>query len=62
MLVLGRKLGDGVTLILPDGREVNVVVVGLRRGSSRLSVQVGIDAPSDVQIRRYTRERRDGED
>ncbi|MDE3224721.1 MAG: carbon storage regulator CsrA [Nitrospirota bacterium] len=44
MLVLTRKLGEGITI----GDDIRVVVLEMKAGQVRL----GIEAPSDVQVHR----------
>lgn len=51
MLVLGRKLGDVVTIETPEGRKITVTVVNLRNHS----VRIGFDAPPDFKITRNER-------
>lgn len=46
MLVLTRKPGQSITLRLPDGRQIRVIVTKATWGQCR----IGIDAPSDVNI------------
>lgn len=48
MLVLNRSVDESITLTLPDGRTILVMICDLGRDN----VQVGINAPLDVQILR----------
>ena len=48
MLVLSRLVHEKVVVTLPDGREMEVVVVEIARGKVRL----GFAAPKDVKIMR----------
>ena len=46
MLVLTRKKGEGITLILPTGEKIHLVTLGAG------SVRIGICAPSSIKILR----------
>ena len=46
MLILHRKDGERVLLVLPDGRELVVTVVRRAHGGVRL----GFDTPRDVKV------------
>jgi carbon storage regulator CsrA len=48
MLVLGRRLGEEIVIIPPDGREIVVRLVELRGHGSIL--RVGINADTDVKV------------
>jgi len=48
MLIVSRKVHQGVIIGLPDGRKVRVVLVGTDRGKCK----IGVDAPSDVRVDR----------
>jgi len=48
MLVVSRKLGESVTIDLPDGRVIKVTLTEVGLGKAR----IGIDAPRDVNIAR----------
>lgn len=48
MLVLSRKIQQGVIVDLPGGEELKVVVANIKGGVVRL----GIEAPQHVAIRR----------
>lgn len=47
MLVTNRRIGDWITLVLPDSRKVRVLVKSIdgRR------VKLGVDASRDVNVR-----------
>ena len=51
MLVLGRKVNEMLVIGLPDGREVVVSVVEVKRESGM--VRLGIVAPADVRVDRF---------
>lgn len=44
MLVLGRNVDEAITLILPEGRQIQIIIV---RGCD---VRIGIEAPKDILI------------
>ena len=46
MLILTRKLQEGVTVLLPDGRRLRVCLVTVDRGKARL----GFEGPPDVKF------------
>lgn len=46
MLVLTRKPSQSITLVLPSGETITVVVVD----SSKHRLSIGIEAPKDVRI------------
>jgi len=46
VLILTRKIQEGVTALLPDGRRIRVVLVDMDRGKVRL----GFDGPPDVKF------------
>lgn len=48
MLVLSRRTGEQVTILLGDGRTITVTVTRIGDGKTRL----GFDAPRDVTILR----------
>ena len=48
MLVLTRKDGEAITIILPNDKEITVCLIGSRRGSAR----IGIVAPAEVRVLR----------
>jgi carbon storage regulator CsrA len=48
MLVISRRKGEQVTFVLPDGREVSIVVTEF--DGARHKVRLGIAAPPDVPI------------
>ncbi len=52
MLVLGRYIDQSVMLILPDGRQVTILVAGMFHLNGRTLVKLGFDAPVDVVIAR----------
>jgi|GEM_PF-4079769 sRNA-binding carbon storage regulator CsrA len=48
MLALGMRDGERVVLLLPDGRQIDVVVGRCTPGKTKLA----IDAPQDIEILR----------
>ena len=48
MLVLSRKEGETITITLPNGKEIIVSLVQLRRSSAR----IGIEAPPEIHVLR----------
>ena len=48
MLKLTRTPGETITLFLPDGRTIEIVLDQSRGNQARL----GIDAPQDIKIQR----------
>jgi sRNA-binding carbon storage regulator CsrA len=48
MLVLGTREGERIVLRLPDGREIELLMVRAAKGKSRIA----IEAPADVKILR----------
>ena len=50
MLVLGLREGERVLLLLPDDRQIDVVVGRCSNGSANLA----IEAPQDVELLRET--------
>lgn len=48
MLVLSRKLREGVVIVTPDGTRIRVSVADIDRNKIRL----GFEAPKDVMILR----------
>lgn len=55
MLILHRKVNQGIVLCLPDGREACVYILDVeeaRHGGPHGRAKVGIEAPDDVRIRR----------
>lgn len=50
MLVLGRRIGQGIVITLPSGHEIRVKVVGKDR--SRGLIHLGFEAAPDVRILR----------
>lgn len=49
MLCLTRKIGEAITLELPDGRTVTITPLQFR---SDHRVMIGIDAPKDIPVHR----------
>ena len=47
-LVLTRKIGQSLTIVLEDGREVYVELHEIRKRACRIAVT----APNDIQVRR----------
>jgi carbon storage regulator CsrA len=47
MLVLTRRVGEGITVTLPDGRTMRVMVASVRENGA---IRVGIEAPEDCHI------------
>jgi carbon storage regulator CsrA len=50
MLVLSRKKGESIRLTMPDGTEVEVIVLDCHG-----QVKVGLDAPRHIRIERNDR-------
>lgn len=50
MLLIGRKTGEFITLVGPDGRTITVLVKEKADGQ----VTLGVEAPDDVKIWRGT--------
>jgi len=48
MLVLIRKDGEAITLTLPNGKEIFIILVRSQKGSAR----IGIEAPPEIHILR----------
>ena len=48
MLILSRHATEGLVLEGKDGLEIHIVILGVHGGK----VSVGINAPSDIAIRR----------
>jgi carbon storage regulator CsrA len=48
MLAISRRAGESVTMFLPDGRLIEVVVYA----TGNKTVRIGIEAPQDVDIYR----------
>ena len=48
MLVLSREVDEEIVLVLPDGREISVMVVDLQGDKAR----IGIQADRDIRIHR----------
>ena len=48
MLVLTRKIGESILYELADGRVVRIKICGISGGE----VEIGSDAPADINIRR----------
>ena len=46
MLVLGREIGDTITITGPDGTVIELTIVDIRR----LKMRIGIDAPKEWKI------------
>ncbi len=53
MLILSRKIDEGVTVTGPDGREWHVMVCGIRNAcGEQPSVKLGFTADRDIHVRR----------
>ena len=48
MLVLTRGVEQSFSVLLPDGREIKIMVLRIGRDT----VRIGINAPDDIKIRR----------
>ena len=48
MLAITRRVGESVTIFLPDGRTIEVVVYQTHSRKAR----IGIEAPDDIDILR----------
>jgi carbon storage regulator CsrA len=46
MLALSRLIGETITITLPDGQRIKVMLIACRTGKAK----IGIDAPRDCQI------------
>jgi carbon storage regulator CsrA len=49
MLTITRRVGEETTLTLPDGTEIVIVLMTMKRGQAR----IGISAPLSVRILRH---------
>lgn len=49
MLVLTRKIGECIIILLPTGETITVKVVGI---DPRGQIKLGIDAPRHIQVHR----------
>lgn len=45
-LVLARRTNERIILILPDGREVDIIIAGI----SHDKVDIGVNAPKSIKI------------
>lgn len=54
MLVLTRREGESITVSLPDGSEVKIIVTQIKGAQ----VRIGFLAPKTINIERYDEERK----
>lgn len=53
MLILSRKVDEGLVLTCPDGTRIDVMVTDIRKlASGRPVAKIGIGAPKTVLVRR----------
>jgi carbon storage regulator CsrA len=56
MLILSRKIGEGIIITTPEGHRIRVILSSLISGDQTIRVgggaRFGIDAPRDVTVHR----------
>lgn len=48
MLVLSRHVNETIVITLEDGREITLMLIGIRRNTAR----IGVDAPPSILVHR----------
>lgn len=62
MLILGRKVGQSVTIECPTGEKLRIVVLERRSANSKTHLKLGFDGPTSVQVLRDELERHEAPD